>query len=117
MLKVLTCSHYQKLFQQEVQRLSVIDIDTSYHSEFSNKTLAKFGGARHEDVVKWLSDVEEIFNRAQFQLSNKYLAVQSYLIDSAAKWFRYNKATIIDWSTFKIELVKAYQPSLLIKDY
>ncbi|CAF3600667.1 unnamed protein product, partial [Rotaria sp. Silwood2] len=76
------------------------------------KSFAEFGGARHEDVVKWLSDVEEIFNRAQFQPSNKYLAVQSYLIDSALKWFRYNKTTIIDWSTFKIELVKAYQPSL-----
>ncbi|CAF3238903.1 unnamed protein product [Rotaria sp. Silwood2] len=76
------------------------------------KSLAEFGAARHKDVVKWLSDVEEVFNRAQFQPSNKYLAVLSYLIDSAAKWFKYNKSTIIDWPTFKIKLIKAYQPSL-----
>ncbi|CAF5135001.1 unnamed protein product, partial [Rotaria magnacalcarata] len=44
------------------------------------KRLAKFGGAHHEDVVKWLSDVEEVFTRAQLQPSNKLLAVQSYLI-------------------------------------
>ncbi|CAF4585619.1 unnamed protein product, partial [Rotaria socialis] len=31
------------------------------------KRLAKFGGAHHEDVVKWLSDVEEVFTRAQLQ--------------------------------------------------
>ncbi|CAF4590121.1 unnamed protein product, partial [Rotaria socialis] len=76
------------------------------------KRLAKFGGAHHEDVVKWLSDVEEVFTRAQLQPPNKLLAVQSYLIDSAEKWFRYNKSIILDWSTFKIAIVKAYQPSL-----
>ncbi|CAF1213821.1 unnamed protein product, partial [Adineta steineri] len=35
-----------------------------------------------------------------------------YLTDSAEKWFRANKSTIPDWSLFKIELVKAYKPSL-----
>ncbi|CAF4208079.1 unnamed protein product, partial [Adineta steineri] len=37
---------------------------------------------------------------------------ESYLTDSAEKWFRANKSTIPDWSLFKIELVKAYKPSL-----
>ncbi|CAF4378258.1 unnamed protein product, partial [Rotaria magnacalcarata] len=56
--------------------------------------------------------VEEVFTRAQLQPSNKLLAVQSYLIDSAEKWFRYNKSIILDRYTFKIAIVKAYQPSL-----
>jgi hypothetical protein len=135
---VITRSNYQQLFQQEAQRLSDIEIESPQYSEISFnhivyrpllssimeeqilhtlakeqiKRLAKFGGAHHEDVVKWLSDVEEVFTRAQFQPSNKLLAVQSYLIDSAEKWFRYNKSIILDWSTFKIAIVKAYQPSL-----
>jgi hypothetical protein len=135
---VITRSYHHHIFQQEAQRLSDIEIEPPTCSEFSVnhivyrplfssimeeqilhtlakeqiKRLAKFGGAHHEDVVKWLSDVEEVFNRAQLQPSNKYLAVQAYLIDSAEKWFRYNKSTITDWSTFKIELIKAYQPSL-----
>ena len=135
---VLTRLHAQQIFQREAQRLSNIVIEPPRYSEvsvnhiiyrplFSSnmeeqilhtlakeqiKNLEKFGGAPHEDVVKWLSDVEEVFTRTQLQPSNKYLAVQSYLIDSAAKWFRYNKSTILDWSTFKLELVKAYQPSL-----
>ncbi|CAF1524286.1 unnamed protein product, partial [Adineta steineri] len=78
----------------------------------SLKNLSKFGGGDHEDVVKWLSDVEEVFTRTQLQSSNRYIAVQSYLTDSAEKWFRANKSTILDWSSFKIELVKAYKPSL-----
>ncbi|CAF2777582.1 unnamed protein product [Rotaria sp. Silwood2] len=76
------------------------------------KNLAKFGGGPEEDVIKWLQEVEEVFDRAQLQPSNKYLAVQSYLVESAAKWFRHNKLNICDWSTFKIEILKVYRPSL-----
>ncbi|CAF1544464.1 unnamed protein product [Rotaria magnacalcarata] len=129
---VITRSNYQQLFQQEAQRLSDIEIESPQYSEISFnhivyrpllssimeeqilhtlakeqiKRLAKFGGAHHEDVAKWLSDVEEVFTRAQLQPSNKLLAVQSYLIDSAEKWFRYNKSIILDWSTLKLQLLK-----------
>jgi hypothetical protein len=34
------------------------------------------------------------------------------LIDAAQKWFRFNKSNIPDWSSFKIAVVKAYQPSI-----
>jgi hypothetical protein len=54
----------------------------------------------------------DVFDRAQVQPANRYLVVQSYLIDSAATWFRHVKDRIFDWSTFKHELIKAYQPSL-----
>ncbi|CAF1587476.1 unnamed protein product, partial [Adineta steineri] len=57
-------------------------------------------------------DVKKVFTRTQLQPSNRYVAVQSYLTYSAEKWFRHNKSNILDWSTFKIELVKVYKPSL-----
>lgn len=135
---VVTRSVYQQAFQQEAHRLSHIELEPPTHLEFSIadtvyrptflttmeeqfmntlakeqiKTLSKFGGGPYDDVIKWLQDVETVFDRAQLQPSNKLLAVQSYLTDAAAKWFRYNKSTIIDWSTFKIAITNAYQPSL-----
>ena len=135
---VLTRAQLQQLFEQEANRLRDIELEVPHHSEFSIdyivyrptfvtkmkgqllntinkeqiKTLGKFGGAAHEDVIKWLEEVEENFDRAQVQPPNKYLVVQWYLTDAAAEWFRYNKSNIPDWSTFKLELVKAYQLSL-----
>jgi hypothetical protein len=137
---VLTRLTHQRIFHQEAQRLSCIDISielspptelsdhpivyrpiflSTMDEQFMNlvlkeqiKTIIKFSGSANEDVLKWLKDVEEIFDRAQLQSSHKYLAIQSYLIGSAAKWFRFNKANIDDWSTFKTALVKAYQPAL-----
>jgi hypothetical protein len=134
---VTTRTEGDRLFGQETRRLARIQIESSYYSEFSInpivyrpifesvmeeqfmntlakeqiKALTKFGGSAKEDVIKWLHDIEEVFDRARIQPSNKYLAVQSYLVDAAAKWFRYNKAVILEWSSFKIEIVKAYQPS------
>ncbi|CAF5034799.1 unnamed protein product, partial [Rotaria socialis] len=35
----------------------------------------------------------------------------SYLVGVAAKWFRFNKMNIPDWSSFKIAIAQAYQPS------
>ncbi|CAF2843641.1 unnamed protein product, partial [Rotaria sp. Silwood2] len=75
------------------------------------KSLLKFGGARNEDVVTWLHDAEEVFDRAQLRSSNKYIAVQYYLTHTAEKWFRLNKSSIPDWSTFKREIIKAFQPT------
>ncbi|CAF3937474.1 unnamed protein product, partial [Rotaria sp. Silwood1] len=135
---ITTRSHYRQLFQDEVQRLAAIEINIPVNQESSThpivhypkflsimeeqfmstlakeqiKNLARFGGGPEEDVIKWLQEVEEVFDRAQLQPSNKYLAVQSYLIESAAKWFRHNKSNICDWSTFKIEILKVYRPSL-----
>lgn len=132
-----TRAHYHNLYQQEAHRLRNINFELPPSLESSNahivyhplflstmeeqslhilakeqlKTLAKFGGAHDEDIVKWLEDVEEVFDRAKLQPPNKLIAIQSYLIDAAAKWFRYNKSTIAEWSTFKIEIIKAYQPS------
>ena len=106
---IITRHYPHRIFNQEFHRLAKINIEFSSRLESSLdyqvyrpllssimeeqilhtlakeqiKRLAKFGGAHHEDVVKWLSDVEEVFNRAQLQPSNKFLAVQSYLIDSA----------------------------------
>ncbi|CAF3215345.1 unnamed protein product, partial [Rotaria socialis] len=74
--------------------------------------LTTFGGARDEDVLHWLQDTECIFDQVQLQSSNKYLAIQSYLGDAPLKWFRFNKSNIPDWSSFKIAIVQAYQPSL-----
>jgi Retrotransposon gag protein len=135
---VITRSQSQPLFPEEAQRLSNIDLDLSSLAElptrpvihrpsFSSvmekqvmntvakeqlKNLAKFGGSSEEDVNKWLQDVDEIFDRAQLRPSNRYLVIQSYLTDAAAKWFRHNKATIADWSTFRTEILRAYQPTL-----
>ncbi|CAF1009416.1 unnamed protein product [Rotaria sp. Silwood1] len=135
---VITHSHYQQLFQQETKRLSDIDIEFSHYSEFSlnhivyhpaflsvmeeqvMNTLAKeqirnfskFAGAPDEDVIKWIQYMEAVFDRAQLQPSNKFIAIQSYLTDAAKNWFRYNKSSITDWFIFKAEIIKAYQPSL-----
>jgi hypothetical protein len=75
-------------------------------------TIIKFSGSANDDVLKWLQDVEEIFDHAQLQSSHKYLAIQPYLIGAAAKWFRFNEPNIDDWSTFEVALLKAYQPTL-----
>ncbi|CAF3455353.1 unnamed protein product [Rotaria socialis] len=73
--------------------------------------LTTFGGARDEDVLHWLQDTECIFDSVQLRPLNKYIAVQSYLVGFAAKWFRFNKMNIPDWSSFKIAIAQAYQPS------
>ncbi|CAF4798075.1 unnamed protein product, partial [Rotaria socialis] len=73
--------------------------------------LTTFSGARDEDVLHWLQDTECIFDSVQLRPSNKYIAVQSYLVGVAAKWFRFNKMNIPDWSSFKIAIAQAYQPS------
>lgn len=76
------------------------------------RNLHKFAGHRGEDVIRWLEDVEEVFDRAQLQPPNKFIAIQSYLTDAALKWFRNKKAIITDWKTFKRQIVHIYQPSL-----
>lgn len=76
------------------------------------KNLPRFGGAPGEDVMLWLQQVEEVFNGAELQPTNKYTAVQSYLKDTALKWFRFNKSNIPDWSSFTTAIIKAYQPTL-----
>ncbi|CAF4599409.1 unnamed protein product, partial [Rotaria socialis] len=62
------------------------------------RSLIKFGGTLNEDVVKWLHDMEEIFDRVQLRPSNKFMVTQSYF-------------NIPDLSTFQIEIVKAFQLS------
>jgi hypothetical protein len=136
---VITRLTHQQIFYQEVLRLSQIDIDLEFsprelfdfpivyrpiflstmEEQFMNfvlkeqiKTIIKFSGSSQEDVRKWLENVEEIFDRAKLQPSQKYLAIQPYLIGAAAKWFRFNKSTIDDWSKFKVALVKDYQQTL-----
>jgi hypothetical protein len=76
------------------------------------RQLPRFGGGYHEDIIQWLHDIKKTFDQAPLGPSNKYLAVQCYLTAGAAAWFRYNKSTICDWFTFKIEIVKAFQSSL-----
>ncbi|CAF4253363.1 unnamed protein product, partial [Rotaria sordida] len=65
-----------------------------------------------EDVIKWLQDTEDVFDRVQLQSANKYIAPQSYLTATPAIWFRYNKSAVRDWFTFKIGIFKAFRPSL-----
>ncbi|CAF3667086.1 unnamed protein product [Rotaria sp. Silwood1] len=72
------------------------------------KTLTKFSGSDFEDIIHWLKHVEEVFDRALIQPSNKYLAIQPYLADAALKWFRFNKSKIPDWSSCKLAIVKTY---------
>ena len=135
---VVTRAQYHTTYFQEIHRLASINLDhseclttpfepvvhrpafvSSVEEQFMNtwakeqiKNLPKFGGSVEEDVLKWLQDVEEVFDRAQIQSSNRLMAIQPYLIDATAKWFRHNKATIGDWPKFRSELVKAYQPTL-----
>ena len=75
------------------------------------RRLPKFGGSHYEDVIQWLHDTEEIYEQAQLRPSNKYIVAQYYLTATAEKWFRFNRSTIHDWFTFKIEIVKAFQSS------
>jgi hypothetical protein len=75
------------------------------------RAIKKFSGSDNADVVKWLHDVEEIFDRFELKPFQKYLTVQSFLINTAELWFRFNKSTICDWSSFKVEIVKAFRSS------
>jgi hypothetical protein len=135
---VITRLQGYQIFAQEVQRLSIIELEPSdispsssqltvYRPLFTSnmeeqfmstlareqvKTLTKFSGSESEDVLHWLKHIEEVFDRALIQPSNKYLAIQSYLAGAALKWFRFNKSNIPDWSSFKVDIVKAYQPSI-----
>ncbi|CAF2095189.1 unnamed protein product [Rotaria magnacalcarata] len=134
---VTTRLQHHQLFAKEVQRLSLIDMEPSDTSPSSHstvyrplftsnmeaqfmstlakeqvKTLTKFSGSESEDITHWLKHIEEVFDRALIQSSNKYLAIQSYLTDAALKWFRFNKQNMPDWSSFKIAIVQAYQPSI-----
>ena len=76
------------------------------------RKLKSFNAAPGDDVIQWLYDTETVFDSVQLRPSNKYIAVQSYLVGAAAKWFRFNKMNIPDWSSFKIAIVQAYQPSI-----
>ena len=135
---IITRNYPDRLFNQEIRRLAKINIEFSSCPAISFdycvyrpvipskmeeqmmyaivkeelKTLPKFGGGKSEDVVKWLKKINDVFDQAQLNPSNKYLAVQSYLTDTAALWFSYNKNDITDWSTFQAAIIKAYQPSL-----
>jgi hypothetical protein len=135
---VVTRAVHQSIYLQEVQRLSQIIVDhpepygsagqfvihrpTIVHvmeAQFMNtwakeeiKNIPRFGGSGDEDVTKWLQDVNTIFDRATIQPPNRYLAIQSYLVGAAAKWFLHNKLRILDWSTFSTELLTAYKPAL-----
>ncbi|CAF1558037.1 unnamed protein product [Rotaria magnacalcarata] len=99
---VITRSQHHKIFIQEFQRLSRIEMEQSNPSispdstvyrpllvsnmeqEFLRtlakeqvKTLNKFSGSNSEDVIHWLNRVEQVFDRALLQSANKYVAVQS----------------------------------------
>ena len=135
---VITRSIREQSFKEEIARLAKIEFDSPAPSFCVNhsivyrplflsimeeqfmhnvakeqiKTLTKFNGSPDEDIVKWVQDMDEVFDRAQLQSSNKFLAIQSYLAGAAMKWFRFNKAHIPDWSSFKYSIIKAYQPTL-----
>jgi len=135
---VITRLQEKQIFREETQRLSCIHSEQSDSSilflepivyrplfrsamteQFMNnivkgqiKTLTKFGGADTEDVVKWLQDMEAVFDRVKLEPSDKFIAIQCYLTKAAEKWFRFNAANIKDWATFKVEIVKVHQPSL-----
>ncbi len=137
-LFMITRFQQRQIFEHEVQRLSHIEIPdfettifssdtTVYRPIFASnmeqqflstlakeqvKSLTKFSGADSEDVIQWLKNVDEVFDRALLQPENKYLAIQSYLVDAALKWFRFNKLNIPDWVSFKIAIIKAYQFSI-----
>jgi Retrotransposon gag protein/Zinc knuckle len=135
---VVTRASHHEIYLHEVRRLSQIVVDQSdpraspfefviyrpnivavMEEQFMNtwakeqiKNLPRFSGSPDEDVIKWLHDVEAIFDRATIQPPNRYLAIQSYLVGAAAKWFRHNKPLIPDWLTFNTELLKSYKPAL-----
>ncbi|CAF4298407.1 unnamed protein product, partial [Rotaria socialis] len=106
-----------KLFQHayySLPRVLLLSMDEQNMQIFVHEQIMKlttFGGARDEDVLHWLQDTECIFDSVQLRPLNKYIAVQSYLVGFAAKWFRFNKMNIPDWSSFKIAIAQAYQPS------
>lgn len=133
---IITRSVGQRLFDEEFLRLAQIEPDLlalSLHIEHHiiyrplftsimeeqfmhnvskelTKSLTKFSGAATEDVVKWLRDVDEVYDCAQLQPSNRFIAIRSYLTGAALDWFRSNKSTISDWPTFKSTIVEHYQP-------
>ena len=75
------------------------------------KTIPYFGGTAHEDVVQWLNIINEIFDRVELRPLNRYIAAQSFLTKTAALWFRYNRPTVSDWSSFQLEIIKTFQPT------
>ena len=78
-------------------------------------SIPHFGGTAHEDVVRWLNIINEIFDRAKLRPSNRYIAAQCYLTETASLWFRYSRSTISDWCTFQVEIIKAFQPTSALR--
>ncbi|CAF1082397.1 unnamed protein product [Rotaria sp. Silwood1] len=72
------------------------------------RSLIKFDGILNQDVIQWLAYIEEVFDRIQLQASNKYVAVQYFLTNGAATWFRYSKSNILDCFTFKRQISDAF---------
>lgn len=60
----------------------------------------------------WLQQVDAAFDRAQLQDSHKIIAIQSYLTDAAAVWFRFNKSKCRDWTSFCTALTTDYRPTI-----
>ena len=108
---VVTRAQYHTTYFQETHRLASINPDdpeflatpfepvvhrpafvSSMEEQFMNtwakeqiKNLPKFGGSVEEDVLNCLQGVGEVFDRAQIQSSNRFMAIQPYLVDAAAK--------------------------------
>ena len=78
-------------------------------------SIPHFGGTAHEDVVRWLNIINEIFDRAKLRPSNRYIAAQCYLTETASLWLRYSRSTISDWCTFQVEIIKAFQPTSALR--
>jgi hypothetical protein len=77
------------------------------------RTIPKFGGAVNEDVVKWLHNIDAVFDQIQLRPSNKYIAVQYYLTNTAASGLEVIILISLIAPHFDVKLLKLFNYPLI----
>jgi hypothetical protein len=75
------------------------------HNLMINPTIFRGG---KDDVIKWLEDLEHLFEVAHIPDANKLDLVSYTLRGEALQWYRNSKSTFTSWSTFVSELKKTF---------
>jgi hypothetical protein len=113
----------QELFEQEFQRLAVMDNQDSQLVPTDGKLvntlitntvdkLPKFGGTNNEDINKWLFNITNELNILKLADRQKLYTIQTLLVDDARQWYINNLSTIIDWSTFVEQIQKTFSSTM-----
>ena len=72
--------------------------------------LESFRGSDDQDVVSWLTDIDELFDAAKQKPEERLSIAPTYLADDAKKWYRI-RGLFDSWLDFKTALESAFTSS------